>query len=326
MKTRLITCLILVLALCLLLTSCAAGLPGATLFGVATDKLSAFSSKLENLMNDNVPLILEGKSDYCVQLPVTASTEVKNAVTSLCDVIEAKTGVRLTVHNGFTDQNRIVVGDVTDKTDAALQEKLNVANFYVGFVEEDIVIHAKNDIMLLSALHYFTEQFLTASNANVGAGYFYLPASLDFLAPVVVLDASSFKLGRVGAEGADWITNRSISNAYDRIVEKTGVRLSITPYTQKELETQKELLVGSVSRAETDDIIASLSSNQFYFGADGTKVMVLAANGRALWYGLNAFLDVFLDSEAAIYDAEAKTWTLPSYCHYYVTYETQPQE
>ena len=285
MKTRLITCLVLVLTLSLLLTSCAAGLPGATLIDVVSDKLSSFSSKLENLMNDNVPLILEGTSEYYVQLPVTASAEVKQAVTALCDTIEAKTGVRLTASSGFSSHKRIVVGDLTDKADTSLLDELNVANFYVGFVESNLVIHAKNDIMLLSAIHYFTEQFLNASNANAGTGYFYLPASLDFLAPVIVCDAGSFKLGRVSADGADWMTNYAINGAYDRIVEKTGVRLSITPYTQKDLETQKELLVGSVSRAETDDIIASLAPNQFYFGANGTKVMVVAANGRALRRG-----------------------------------------
>ncbi len=323
MKKRLIPCLCLLFALCLACTSCTAGLPGEALYSAIKDSLSSFDVKLENLFAENTPIVLDGKSDYTVQLALTASAELTKAVDDMLSAIQLCTGVTVSRSEGATAAHKILIGETSDEASKDVAEQLNAVNFYVGFVAGDLVIHAKNDIMLISALRYFTEQYLTHADANIGEGYWFLPNTLDHLSPVLECNSKDFKLGRVSREEADRSTNYVINNAYDRIAETTGIKLSVTSYSMSgnALATQQEVILGKVQREETADILSTLEKNQFYIGSNGTKVMVLAPHAAALRQGINTFLATFMESDTAVYDAENKTWLLPSYCHYYHTYQ-----
>ena len=62
MKKRWISFLSLLLALCLLLSSCTAGTGEVTLFGRIGDAISGFFGRATNLLSGNTPLLLNGQA------------------------------------------------------------------------------------------------------------------------------------------------------------------------------------------------------------------------------------------------------------------------
>ena len=90
MKKRFIACLSLLLLLCLLLSSCAPGLPGHALLTSLQSGIGGFTSNLTNLLQDNLPVVVDGSSDYAIVRNVNASDQVKSAISYFCDAVMKK--------------------------------------------------------------------------------------------------------------------------------------------------------------------------------------------------------------------------------------------
>ncbi len=317
MKKRLISTLSLLLLLCLALSSCAAGLPGFDLHSTAGEKAASFGGKLKNLLEKNVPLVLEGESDFALHTSPSASAEVVAATQAFCTAIEEKTGFDFSEEN--TDATRyIVIGLAND--DATFADTLHASNFYVGFDGDgDLLIKANSDIMLISALYYLTQTFLQADDANAGEGYFYLPSTLDFTAPTLECKYREFTM--IQSQNANFWMSQQVTDLHKVIREQTGISLQLKDdmFTPEDEDSLKEIFVGNPNRDSVRAITEELGDTEYYIGAKDGKIFILAKNHITQYRAIEAFVNLFIRSELAEYDKDAGTWTLPSYCHYYHT-------
>ncbi len=316
MKKRLIPLIALLLMGCLLLSSCAAGLPGADLFATAGERSASFGSKLKNLLQKNTPIVLDGNSDFALHLSIDATDEVRAAVAVLCDAITNKTGFDFNEASD-TAAHKIVISLGKEAPDGTA---LNAASFFVGFDDKgELLIRAANDVMLISAIYYTVENFIDSKDANAGEGFWYLPRALAFVAPT--LECSYREFTMIQSQLINPWMSYQVNELHRMIRETTGVRLSLKDdlLTPENVDEIKELLVGSPSRKASRDIAADLGSNRYFIGSNGTKVMVLANNYTSFHFAIQSFVATFIQSSDAEFDTESATLQLPSYCHYYHT-------
>lgn len=318
MKKQLVASVCLLLLLCVLLSSCASGLPGYALFKATQDTLSSFSVKIKGLLEDHTPLILDKTSAFSISLPNNCSAALRAAVDGLCAQILERTGVDLMLTNAEQSSGRILMGTADDALCEQLPAELNAANFYIGFCGKDLVIHATNDLMLVSALHYFEQAYVTGKDACIGEGYLLLPDTLSFSSDTLLCNADTFRFAKQGNAELPSYAATLCTVLTSAIEYRIGIHFYPSLNTDSELyEQQKELIVGKVSRSFTEPILSSLADDEFYIGSNGTKVMILANSYPALNEAINLFLSTQLYADDAQYNRKEKSWSLPAYCHYY---------
>ena len=313
MKKRLISCLCLLCTAVLLLTSCTAGLPGSELFLTVKSGVGKFAASIRNLLCDNAPIVIDGRSDYTVVYSMLESDTVKNAVTDFCTATEKTTGLALPTNTTLGIKKRILIGNTGEEASNTVKERLNAATFYIGFQGEDLVVQATNDLMLISALSYLESVYLTGKNANAGDGYFYLPQNLDFVSETLSCNATDYTVIRADSSGSRFIT--PVTTFLEEMKNSTGIRLPIdNDFLEIEnIESAKEILIGSPNRAESAEILKDLAYNEYYIGTSGNKIMILAHNARLLTAAVEEFLATFVTASSAVKDTQNKTLTLPAY-------------
>lgn len=315
MKKRLISALCLLFALVLLLSSCAAGLPGHELVTAIKNGVGGFSSNLKNLLEKNAPIVLDGQSDFTVIFNAKESDLLKSAIKDFCGAVEEKTGVALPTNKTLGVKRRILIGSTGDEASVMAARWLNKASFYIGFSGKDLVVQAKNDVMLISALHYLENTYLTAEDANAGEGYFFLPGDLDFTAPTVTItedNEEDFSLVR--KETLNEADIALITSFYEKISQASGLHLKMkTDLVEiKEAALAKEILVGTPAREEAKAMNEKLAFDEYYLGTQGNKLLVLGQNPYLLEMAINTFCSTFLQMDGSSADSEAKTLTLPT--------------
>ena len=321
MKKRFISCLALFLLLCLLLSSCAAGLPGHALLSTAKDKIGGFTSNVSNLLRDNLPIVLEGSSDYAIIKSKTASTQLTAAISAFCDALEGKTGVDLATANARIAKYRILIGDTGEDASKQAAEQTDAASFYIGFSDKDLVVYAHNDLMLISAFQYLIQAYIEGPNANIGEDYFFLPHTLQYTSPTLSCDGEQYLVIRADQAGERAVA--AISSLLDGIVSLSGVRLSLkSDLSVKDFPDAKEILVGAPNRAECREILATLDYNEYYIGTVNQKIMILANTDLMLEKAVTDFLNSFVRAQNAQIDTKAKTIALPAVCDVRYTQKT----
>ncbi len=313
MKKRLMSCLCLLCTAVLLLTSCTAGLPGSELFLTVKSSVKEFAATIRNLLGDNTPIVIDGRSDYTVIYSVLESDTVKSAVTDFCAATEKTTGLALPTNTTLGVKKKILIGNTGEEASSTVKERLNAATFYIGFQGEDLVVQATNDLMLISALSYLETVYLTGKSANAGDGYFYLPQDLDYVCETLSCNATDYTVIRADNSGDRFIT--PVTSFLEEIKNSTGMRLSIdNDFLEIEnIESAKEILIGSPKRAESTEVLADLAYNEYYIGVSGNKIMILAHNARLLAAAVEEFLATFVTASDALKDTTSKTLALPTY-------------
>ncbi len=307
MKKRLIGGLCLVFCLSLLLSSCAAGLPGSELVSAVSEGVGGFATKLGNLFFKQAPLIIDGTCSFELKTDATASIDVKLATDSLCNAVLSKTGLDLRTRRTTTKKLYIS----TDKEQfSSLSNKLSAAEFYIGFQGEDLVIFATNDVMLVSALSYFQKTYVEAANANAGEGYLYVQQGMDYRSPTLPLRTEEYTL--VYSFNAGEQHTQIIASFHATMLSTTGVRLLMKDDFVA-ANSERELLIGHPNRPECKDILENLAVDDYYIGVVGQKILVLAKTNHMLQKALQEFIATFISSSNASFSLEEEAMSAPAY-------------
>lgn len=320
MKKRLISCLALLLVLITLLCSCTAGLPGHELVTALKNGVGSFSSNLKNLLADNTPILLNGESRFTVIYSVRESDTVRGAINSFCEAVEEKTGLALPTNKTLGVTRRILIGNTGEPASTQALKELNQASFYIGFSGDDLVVQAKNELMLISALAYLESTYLTGKDANAGDGYFYLPADLSFTAPTLTIRKEDVKdYTVVYSENASvWEREYLIPDFHKSITDVSDLSLGFKSdlIEIKDEENVKEILIGAPNRKQAKAILSELGFDEYYIGKQGNKLMILAHNSYMLETALTLFRNTFLQPDALTVDKTSKILTLPDILSY----------
>ena len=316
MKKRFLSLLCLLCAVVLLLSSCVAGMPLSEVYLTTKGKVESFTSNVDNLFRENAPVILNGESRYIVSVGLSASDRLRAAAQKFCDAVEMKTGYRFDPSATYKDtsQHRIRIinleRNIENEIARNVPAELNAANFYIAFSGKDLLIEAYNDTMLISALAFLAEEYITGENANAGSGYFYLPGDFSYLAPTLTFDS---KYAVVYPDGDEAAGNAATSLATE-ITNSTGLRvIPKSDLNFRQDENAKEILIGAPEgRAECDAILEALAFNEYYIGTANNKILILAKNPYMLGQAVDEFLASFVTAGKAVIDKTAKTLLLPA--------------
>ncbi|MBE6629866.1 MAG: hypothetical protein E7624_03335 [Ruminococcaceae bacterium] len=310
MKKRFLSYIALLLLLSLSLASCAEGLPGHELFVATKDAVADFSENMEMLFAGDVPLAQNGKTSYQLVVPDgSLKEEYMAALTFFENNFQSKTGAVLDHCRENADTPKIWL--YASNAQRAELPTLDANTFYIGFVGEDLVLHAQNTPMLYSAISYFAKEILPLAKG----GTLSLPRSFSYLSTATTCHKNEYIITR--AENSSEKAIATISYLLDTLNEKAGVRFSIKSDFNTTGAGVKEILVGAPDRAECNAILAGLSHDDYYIGGVGQKLMILAKNDLMLELAVQKFIETFLNAENAVYDKSERMVQLPTSCDYF---------
>ena len=317
MKIRFLSLLCLACAVVLLLSSCVAGMPLSEVYLTTKEKAGSFTSNVDNLFRKNAPIILNGESDYIVSVGLDASERLRAAAQRFCDAVETKTGFRFDPATPYRNatQYRIRIINLERNVEREISDNvpadLNAANFYIGFSGKDLLIEAYSDTMLISALAFLTENYITGKGANAGDGYLYLPSGFTYRSDTLTFDS---KYTIVYPDG-DQAASGAATTLATELNEATGLlTIPKSDLNFKQDENAKEILIGAPEgRAECDAILETLAFNEYYIGTLNNKILILATNAYMLGQAVDEFLASFVTADKAAIDKTAKTLPLPAY-------------
>ena len=311
MKKRLLSCLALLLLMATLLCSCVEGLPFSELYFAASDTAADYAEQLKLLQEGSKIIAANGESEYVIECTTTfveignRTNDVKAAINTLAERIEAQTGADLLAKKRDKASKRIIIGltqgDETTKVSTAAQ-------FYIGFSGDDLIIQASNGIMLISALNYFADTYLGEKNELI------LSPDLSYLSPTATYHTREHNLIRAEQSGA--VATQAVTTFCDTLFEVAGVRFSV----KSDFNTSgglTDILFGYPDTEEANAILSTLGHDDFYIGVHNEKLMILAKNDPALERATRTFLNTFVRAEDAAFDKSDKTITLPAVCDYY---------
>ncbi len=314
MKKRLISTLALLLLLATLLCSCAEGLPFSELALVAKDKATAFSSRVENLLTENAPLAANGKTDFAVVFDKTASPAVQDAVADFCARFAAYSGADLLKTDPKNAKGRILIGMADTDAAKAILAELSAATFYIGFAGKDLLILAQNDVMLCTALSYFCDTYLNADEAQGGTRDVFWPSGLQYTAPTLVCEDDDYTILRAEQSGEGAV--EAVSLLFETIHAQSGARpVRKTDFNYK--STEREILLGYPDHPMANEILATLSRDDYYIGVRGKTVMILAQNDLMLNKAVAQFISLFVSARSAAVDRKNKKIEFPAACDFY---------
>lgn len=311
MKKRIPSLLAFLLLFSLLLCSCAEGLPFSELTFVAKEKTTAFSSRVENLLADNMPLAANGETDFAVVFDKTASGEVQQAIADFCAQFKAYSGADLTENSVKTAKGRIMIGVADSDAAKEVLKELSAATFYIGFAGKDLLILAQNDVMLCAALSYFCDTYL---NGEGGRKDVFWPSNLHYTAPTLSCEDDDYTILRAEQSGEGGV--EAVSLLFETIHNKSGARpVRKTDFNYK--STEREILLGYPDHPLAKEILATLSNDDYYIGVRDQTVMILARNDLMLNKAVTHFISLFVASPHATVEKKAKKIELPAICDYY---------
>lgn len=310
MKKRSFSLLVTLLALTLLFSSCAAGLPGAALLSTLKDSVGDFKDNVTNLFSHNAAIISNGKSNYVVRVDENADESVKEKVNLLFSAIKEKTGVDLLNTTAGADTHFILIGNTGQTASLNAAKNLNGSTFYLGFSGKNLVIQATNSLMLGAALDYLTSHFISKSSANIGEGYFFLPGNLNYTSETLICSDEEFSI--ITAASASSRTLSAANTLRNAILSAVGADLRIKNDLVSTEENAKEIVLGTASREQSEEILARLTFSDYYIGINGNKILILAVNDQMLEYAVSAFVSAFLTATDAALSTEAETFTVPA--------------
>lgn len=310
MKRKATAALAIPLLLCLLLCSCQATAPA--LLVVAKSSLSGFLENAANLFEDNTALIQGGSLLYelTAQSP---SAAVSDRIDHLAGAIHDKTGLDIKSNSSLAEEPRgklYITKKPINEQDTA---DFSAAEYFIGFVGNDLVIRAHNDPMLTAAIDRFTEEFVTSEQARAEQGALYLPRKLDQrgdLISVIKDGTASFTIVR--PENASERTVEAAMTLQREIKYKSSVDLMIDTDFKKADDSKLEILLGVTNRPQTQAVLAELDFDNYFIGVVGQKLVITAPSDDLLEKAVQRFVSEFISTSKAAASRANACFSLPA--------------
>lgn len=297
MKRKIVLTLSLLLALCLLLSSCAAaGVQPPALFGelekTATDKGHALKGLFENL----TVLCENGE----MRATLVAGGNFGQAVTEELENVQRavleKTGTALPMTVTRAEGKRAIVAEVLNTPAKIREAGLNDSIFRIYFTKGDLHIAATNEVMLAAGLREFAARFVTGESAVADVGYLALPADTDLSAEQGAVFGSDGQAQVVilFPEKASDRVKAAATALFNTIKELTGKSVKIRSDFSAAPGNEREILVGACDREGVAEATAALDNISYQITGTGADIRLLGGSDTMVEAAVNAFISTFL--------------------------------
>lgn len=320
MKKRFLPFLALLLALSMLLASCAsAGISKPALFQFIEDTFVNFSQNAADLLGGNRRIISKGACDYQILRPTAPSSPLEQQITALCDAIEEKTGVRMDCVTAPTKDGATISVEMISP-EQAKNMRLSDSSFRIFFEGENLRIVATNDLMLCEAVRYFNMAYVGVEEASISQGYFALPANTDVISPATKVfpegNKASFIIIR--PENASELLLAATTKLSEAIFRVTGTPVQIKSdlIAGSQAANSKEILIGLCNKPIVAEEAAGLDKTSYLVEADDNGIRLLGTTDFMTTCAVDFFIEQLL--KGRLNASSKKELTLPdrlSYMH-----------
>lgn len=298
-----------------MLFGCANGTDGSEGSGTADASGSEGASPDENdaeSSGKDVTIVADGTTAYKVIRPEKGSTAVVNAAVSLRLAIQSATGADIGIAEDWYSRNEtlpekateILVGVTNRKESTDAAALVRQKDFIITMKNDRIVITGGSDAAVVKGVEYFISQYVNAETKTV-----VVKDNLSYINkyeyPLGKLSINGTALDQyriVYPEKCDLLTLNAAVNLYDYILSNAGVELDLV--TDKEAETEYELLIGNTNREATKQVAKTTrAADEYILCTVGNKVVMLgdtymvaaAAGAFATQYFVSAGVDTAVD-------------------------------
>lgn len=314
MKKKSAVFLSLLLALCLMLSSCAAaGIDSPSLFTYVKHSFGNLLTNARDLLADNTRIMEKGEAKFSLVCPASLPESVRAEADDLCRAVLAKTGAKLPVSDRADDDGKFIFIDLLTPA-AAKNLQANDSVFRIYFDHDDLHIAATNEIMLAEAIRYFNTTYIQAEQAAINTGYFAIPADTDVTSETAaVFDANAHaQYVIIRPEKASERIIATAQQVSDIIRNVTGSTVKIKSDFRIGAQTneQTEILIGLCDRDGMTQKAAELDNTSYYIGSDGTDIRLFGATDTMTEKAVETFLTTFV--KGACSSAQKGQLLLPS--------------
>ena len=246
----------------------------------------------------------DGKLCYTLQADDELSPDTAEALGALLAAIEEKTGVDPTAAEVEDGKNGKLVF-TRDHTHYAETRALTAADYFIGFADGDLVICAKNDPLLTTAINAFKSQYITGDDAEIGNGFCYLSADTRRVgesSPLIDGGACAFTI--LCSYAADETTLRAAMALQAAIREATGLNMPIQRDSSfsPDHATSYEIIVGDSLRDASRSVEKETDPDAYRFETVGNKFLILAENSSTLERAVDDLISLFITAAAEAED------------------------
>lgn len=232
------------------------------------------------------------------------------SIQRFADVLGDVTGISLSPVTSAASGKRILIGQTSYPQSTAALQAIKGQGYAIRVTEDAIVIVGSDDLMTISALHFFLDNYVRSSTsiASITADCFVaydnaeamrLASSSGNLFSYVLdadLDLSSnhpyhTSLNRVNSRDYPCV---EMDNLVAWLAEKTGLATTAFPIiTDTTPDTGYELLFGMTNRPESAAAFALLDANEFAIRVTNNKVVLVGHNHDGLQAAYNLFKTLY---------------------------------
>ena len=251
-----------------------------------------------------VDIVKDQKTEYVIvfadgpsQKTFAAITTLKNAINACLgdDYIRTKSDFLKRDETIPEKAKEIVVGSTNRPANAELETKLGVKDYAILFENDRLYIYGKTDASITEAVNYFIEKYIKDGVVSVSDTLFETVA-YDYRFATVKLEGTDlFEYKIVIPEKADLSTTYAAANLARYLEEAYGRTLPIV--TDKEAETELEILIGKTNRAASTRAYAECKDEHKYVLYKNGKQIVTAGLGYMVGGGAGTLVSQIFGTE-----------------------------
>ena len=255
-----------------------------------------------------------GVCDYTfIRADIIGSDALKKAL-DLRRSIEEKFGVKITVNSDWSRDNKenstvestsdvreVLIGNTNRAETRAIAEEYKSLGYgyVIKAVNGKIVIWGTEDAALLSALNYFTDNFLGGETVEFPEGFTCTWSLTGEGMPLSVI-ANEYSI-ICGQKAADRVWNASNLLA-KRLEELSGKKPSVIADSKDPDKSDKEILVGSTDRAES--AIEGIGYMDYVIRIKDGKIVLFGGSPLATQSAAEKFISLIKDGTISTLDRE----------------------
>ncbi len=297
MKRKTAVILSFLLALCLLLSSCAAaGVKPPALIGELEKGAKKKGQALYGLLQNHTVICENGTARYTLVADDTAGADVTAELDALCTAVSKTTGISLPRAEVRPEGANAIFAELVTMPTKVRDYGLNDSLYRIFFSEGNLYIAATNRAMLAEGVRQFTARFVTGEDAAAGDGYLGIPSDTDLFADcgrVFDTDGKPTYTILFPEDASERVKAAAVSLT-SAIKDRTGKNVRLKSDFSSGTGTEREIIVGNCNRPGVADAVEKLDRVTYRMEADGKNIYLLGQSDEMVTAAVDAFLATFV--------------------------------
>lgn len=252
---------------------------------VSTDSDTGDTAETEKIVEVDVSIFANGKTDFNIVISNLASEIISSAANDIKSAFASKLGVSIdlyneyyfkALHDGSLKGSKIVVGTLTeDNLSAEIEKPLRDGEYVLKVTDGSLYIIGGTEAATVQAVNYFINVFVKNANTPIEfkSGVIY---AKNTSAPVINMAIASNEIWRYSIVHDNTVFAKACAERVRAIIASVaGYTLPMT--TDDAAETTFEILVGKTNRLASTDVRSKYSRPNVYYDIKtvGKKLVVM---------------------------------------------------